>query len=357
MGAQATALGAMALGVNSTASGGQSVSIGFGSTASTQFSTAVGYRSVANGFKSISIGAHYNITFNKLEWQYNVSTGSWTFVPTSITLDKSNLAEGDYSIAIGNGNYSKVGGLALGTNNNAFGFGSVALGHSNEADSAFSLVAGLSNTATGLKGFALGENLIAQAANSFVVGAFNVPEGKQDEWRPNDPLFVIGNGNPGTRSNAFKVLKNGNVVLSPNIAEGAGLALSVDPSTGLVYKASSSSRYKTDINNLDDIGWLYELNPVSFRYKNDPIGTLQYGLVAEETESVNSEIVLKVDGLAEGINYNGLTAPMIKAIQQQKARIEELERDNGILKSENELLKIRLEKLEENVNAILSEKK
>ena len=30
---------------------------------------------------------------------------------------------------------------------------------------------------------------------------------------------------------------------------------------------------------------LMKLRPVSFRYKNDPQGILQYGLVAEEVES------------------------------------------------------------------------
>jgi hypothetical protein len=356
MGAQATKLGAMALGVNSTASGGQSVAIGFNSSANSQFSTAIGYRSIANGYKSIAIGAHYNITFNKLTWQYNASTGSWSFVPESVTLDKSNLSEGDYSIAIGNGNYSKVGGLSLGTNNNAFGFGSVALGHSNVADSAFSFAAGFSNSAIGLKGFALGENLIAQAANSFVIGAFNLAEGEKDKWLPNDPLFVVGNGNPGARSNAFKILKNGNIILSQTISSGTGLALSVDPLTGMILKAPSGSKYKTDINFIEDISWLYQLNPVSFIYKEDTSGRIQYGLIAEDVDRVNSALVFHVNGEAEGINYNSLIAPAIKALQDQKARIDDLTARNLKLEDENAELKNRLTTLEKNVNRLLTEK-
>lgn len=356
MGAQATKLGAMALGVNSTANGGQAVAIGFGSNSGSQYATAIGYRSVANGFKSIAIGAHYNITFNKLVWQYNVTSGTWTFVPTPVTLDKPNLSEGDYSIAIGNGNYAKVGGMTLGTNNNAFGFGSVAIGHSNVADSAFSFVAGFANNSTGLKGFALGENLIAQSANSFVIGAYNLPEGDKNKWNPEDPLFVIGNGNPNVRSNAFKILKNGNIILSPYITSGSGLALSVDPATGMVYKAPSSSKYKTNIAGIEDVSWLYGLDPVSFAYKDDPAGSLQYGFIAEDVEKINRNMVIYLKGEPEGVNYNGLIAPVIKALQDQKDLINELNGRNTRLEEENLELKERLAIIEGKIDELMSVK-
>jgi hypothetical protein len=356
MGAQASKVGSMALGVNSTASGDQSVSIGFGTSAEAQFSTALGYRSIAHGFKSISIGAHYNVTYNKLVWHLNATTGNWTFVPTPVTIDKQNLSDGDYSIAIGNGNLSDNGGLTLGTNNNATSFGSVAIGHSNVADSAFSFAAGFANNAIGLKAFALGENLVAQAANSFVIGAFNLPSGTKDEWLPAEQLFVIGNGNPGARSNAFQVLKNGNVILSQDIMQGVGIPLSVGLD-GTIMKQTSSSRYKTDIYHVSDVSWLYDMQPVSFVYRNDPGMKRQYGFIAEDVEKTNPDLVLYLEGKPEGLNYNSLFAPMIKALQDQKQMIDNLNSKNTDLTLENEALKARLEKLEMTVSSFMANQK
>jgi hypothetical protein len=356
MGAQANQLGAMALGVNSTAGGDKSVSIGFSTNATGQFSTAMGYKSIANGSKSISIGSYYHLIFNKLVWVYNASLDKWTIslVPTEI--DKDNISDGDFSIAIGNGNNARKGGLCLGTNNDANSFGSVAIGHSNIADSSFTFTAGFSNRAIGIKAFALGENLTAQSANSFVIGANNIPTGSMNEWIPSDPLFVIGNGLPGQPSNAFTVLKDGNIILSPNIKPGGGAQLFYDPADGLIKKAPSSARYKSDISPITDISWLYQLNPVSFIYKNDPQKSIQYGLVAEEVEKTKKDLVYYQDGMPEGVNYNSLFAPMITAIQDQKKLIDDLTIRNNNLDKENNDLKLRLEKVENIVSAMVPEK-
>src|SRR5262249_56338880 len=72
--------------------------------------------------------------------------------------------------------------------------------------------------------------------------------------------------------------------ISGTTVTGADVVIS---STGQLGIATSSARYKRDIR---DIGGgsagLMRLRPVSFRYKNDPSGTLQYGLVAEEVARI-----------------------------------------------------------------------
>ncbi|MGQ9619466.1 MAG: tail fiber domain-containing protein [Bacteroidales bacterium] len=354
MGAQSTALGSMALGVNSTASGSRAVSIGFGTTATGDFSTALGYKSIANGFKAISIGGHYNFTFTKLDWVYDPASGEWNFVRTPVTYDKDNIAQGDYSIAIGNGNISTAGGLALGTNNSANAFASVAIGHSNIADSAFSFVAGYNNIATGVKAFALGEGLEVHSANSFAIGTYNVPVGLKNVWSPFDPIFLIGNGNPNERSNAFMVLKNGWIVLNNNIPEGTGANLAIDPLNNRIVKTSSSVRYKTNISTLENINWLYSLRPVSFAYKNDP-EKRQLGLIAEEVAEINPDLVIYgPDCQPEAVNYNGMIAPVIKALQNQKETNEYLLMKYRALENENNELKNRIATLEQIVSQYLN---
>lgn len=356
MGAQATQVGAMALGVNATAAGDKSVSIGFGTNATGPFSTAMGYKSIANGDKSISIGAYYHLIFNKLVWEYNAALGNWVIKRESTEINKDNISEGAFSIAIGNGNNARKGGLCLGTNNDANSFGSVAIGHSNVSDSSFTFTAGYNNKAIGIKAFALGENLTAVSANSFVIGAYNVQNGSSTEWIPSDPLFVIGNGLPGQPSNAMTVLKDGNIILKPSLNSGAGTPL-VLGADGALMRQTSSSKYKHDIDNLKDIAWLYDLKPVSFIYKNDPRNSIQYGFIAEDVEKVNSGLIFYLGGKPDGVNYNGLIAPILKALQEQRDRIDILSRKNNTLADENAELKQRLEKLEKTVSLLLTENK
>ena len=357
MGAQATQLGSMALGVNASAGGDKSVSIGFSTNATGQFSTAMGYKSIANGDKSISIGAYYHLIFNQLVWEYSAALGNWVIKRVPTEINKDNISDGAFSIAIGNGNNARKGGLCLGTNNDANSFGSVAIGHSNVADSAFTFTAGYNNKAIGIKAFALGENLTALSANSFVIGAYNLISGSNTEWIPSDPLFVIGNGMPGQPSNAFMVLKDGNIALSSNIKDGGGLQLFYDPLDGMLKKQTSSIRYKSEIRSVTDVSWLYDLRPVSFIYKNDKSGSTQYGLIAEEVEKTRKDLVYYQNGSPFGINYNGLIAPIIKALQEQKNRIDDLNIQNNLLVKENSELKLRLEKLENLVSSILQENK
>jgi hypothetical protein len=61
-----------------------------------------------------------------------------------------------------------------------------------------------------------------------------------------------------------------------------------------------------------------KLRPVSFRYKNDPSGTLQYGLVAEEVARVYPELVVYgTDGKVMSVRYLELTALLVSELQKQ----------------------------------------
>jgi len=371
MGTQATALGSVGIGVNSTAAGQRSIAIGYGTTASGLYSTSVGsgtstgtsasyssafgygsstsgsyatalgYSAQANGNKSISIGAYYNYTYYR--FLYNIITHKFYLIPVTIT--KYNIASNDYSIAFGNGNTATDGGFALGSNNNAYAIGAVAIGHSNTADSSYSFAAGYGNSATGYNSFALGESVTSQSKNCVTVGSYNIPEGDQVNWVATDPIFVVGNGTSSASSNALKVLKNGQLVLPEIGTIGVANWLVVDGS-GNVGIYSSSIRYKTDINPLNDVSWLYKLNPVDFVYKNDPTKAVQSGLIAEEVEKINKQYVTYKNGVPDGVSYPSLFAPMIKAIQDQKNTIESL-------KSENESLRGRLVKLESIVSTLI----
>ena len=68
---------------------------------------------------------------------------------------------------------------------------------------------------------------------------------------------------------------------------------------------------------------LMRLRPVTFRYKSDPSGTLQYGLVAEEVERVYPELVGRGrDGQLQSVRYLEFTALLLNELQKQNSQMQ-----------------------------------
>ena len=109
-----------------------------------------------------------------------------------------------------------------------------------------------------------------------------------------------------------------------------------DPDYQLRRYVSSSRRYKKDIEDISDESLdpnrLYDARVVQFRYKedyldyNDPrYGKLVGGFIAEELEEVYPIAVQYEDEMAEDWEPKFLIPPMLKLIQDQKKKIDELE--------------------------------
>ena len=79
---------------------------------------------------------------------------------------------------------------------------------------------------------------------------------------------------------------------------------------------------------------LFALKPVTFRYKKeiDPAGTSQFGLVAEEVEKVNPDLVVRdKEGKPYSVRYDQVNAMLLneflkahRRMEEQDKRIEEL---------------------------------
>ncbi len=213
-----------AIGYQSQAAGTNAQAFGNGARALALNATSIGYQSEASGERSIAIGSYYNYSFNALPYfnygKKNDSKGDfiiWDPIITpifkTISFNRANIAEGRYSVSLGNGNWSKDGGLALGSNNDAHGLGSVALGISNNAINTSALAAGYNSEARGYYSTAIGNNATAKAYGSFVIGQYNVIGGDSTKWVNTDPLFIVGNGlNHDNRNNALTIYKNGRSV-------------------------------------------------------------------------------------------------------------------------------------------------
>lgn len=152
-------------------------------------------------------------------------------------------------------------------------------------------------------------------------------------------LEVQGGGN-GTDIAIFKntsgterfSLSSGGSMFNLGMASSssANASLMHNSSTGLIYRYTSSIRYKEDVKDLTNaVDKIMKLRPVEFKPKD----SLKYttGMIAEEVFEVMPEITFEseVEGFDEpqvdGISYEPLHAYYIKAIQELSSKIESLE--------------------------------
>jgi len=81
---------------------------------------------------------------------------------------------------------------------------------------------------------------------------------------------------------------------------------------GKLGTTPSSQRFKEQIKPIAQASEaLFALKPVTFRYKKelDPTGTAQFGLVAEEVEKVNPDLIVRdKDGKPYSVRYDQVNA-------------------------------------------------
>jgi hypothetical protein len=90
----------------------------------------------------------------------------------------------------------------------------------------------------------------------------------------------------------------------------------------------SSLRYKDNITTYSrGLDVIDRLNPVTFKYKTEPIGARPtVGLIAEEVARIAPEFALFKDGKPEGLMYDKLVGLLVNGIKEQQAQIRALEK-------------------------------
>jgi hypothetical protein len=118
-------------------------------------------------------------------------------------------------------------------------------------------------------------------------------------------------GTPDTQSKAYVAGISGTQV--------TGSAVYVT-SSGQLGVLASSERYKTAIEPMgENTKKLEQLRPVSFHLKADPLGAVQYGLIAEEVDKVYPELVIRDDkGKIQGVRYDELAPMLLNELQEQQ---------------------------------------
>ena len=93
--------------------------------------------------------------------------------------------------------------------------------------------------------------------------------------------------------------------------------------------ATSSARSKENIKPMENVSEaLFALKPVTFRYKKeiDPAGISQLGLVAEEVDKVNPDLVVRdKEGKPYSVRYDQVNAMLLNEFLKEHRKVQELE--------------------------------
>ena len=247
----------------------------------------------------------------------------------SNTLGSHNTASGDfalYSNTSGDDNTAD-GHFALfhnitGPRNTATGHGALFFNTTGAANTASGFNALLHNTA-GSGNIALG----ASAGTNLRTGNKNIDIGNAGVTDESNTIRI---GNVANQSATFIVGISGTTV-------AGGVSVIVD-SSGHLGTVVSSERFKDEIQPMDKASEaILALRPVTFRYKKklDPEGIPQFGLVAEQVEKVNPDLVARDEqGKPYTVRYEAVNAMLLNEFIKEHRTVQQQQKEIDALKAE-----------------------
>jgi len=178
------------------------------------------------------------------------------------------------------------------------------------------------------------------AASGFGVNG-SATQGYGVSGTTNDGVAVYGSNN-NSNTTGYAGFFGGRVHITGNLV--------VDG----VFSNPSDARLKQGLHPLGyGLAELRQLRPVTWKWKAEPEGRLQLGLIAQEVETVLPELV-STDNDAEhtkGLNYIGLVPLLIKGIQEQQLQIEAQQAQLTREQEQNRKLEERLAAIEAMLSA------
>jgi hypothetical protein len=215
------------------------------------------------------------------------------------------------------------------TNNSAVTY-AVAMGYSTTASATYSTATGRNTYASAYGSTAMGRNTItsgnlatamgytttARDYASLVIGQYNSSGSSgysPASFNTANTAFVIGNGaDSSNKSDAFKVMFNGDTTVSNDLTVGGDVVV------------SSDARLKANIVSLGStLTKILLIDGKSYTMKKD--GKQKIGVLAQEIRTVFPELVTTDDKDMLAVNYQGLVPVLINAIKEQDDKISRLE--------------------------------
>jgi hypothetical protein len=120
----------------------------------------------------------------------------------------------------------------------------------------------------------------------------------------------------------------------PSATTSGGIGVFVN-SRGKLGTVVSSHRFKDDIRPMTEASAaIFSLNPVTFRYRQeiDPAATEQFGLIVEEVEKVNPDLVARdKDGKPYSVRYDQVNAMLLNEFLKEHATVQDLKKEIAAL--------------------------
>jgi hypothetical protein len=255
-----------------------------------------------------------------------------------------------------------IGAVALvsnttGDSNTATGEGALETNTTGSDNTAVGDLALESNT-TGFHNTAIGFQALAQltggGGDNIAVGdsaGFNLTNGGSD-------IYI---GSPGVATE-FETIRIGESATQNStfiagirgVTTGNGDAVNVViDSAGQLGTMSSSRRFKNEIKLMGKASeTILALKPVTFRYKGDKTNTPQFGLIAEDVEKINPDLIARdKEGKPYTVRYDQVNAMLLneflkehKKVQAQEATILQLKKDfqSKLVEQQNQIETLRL---------------
>jgi hypothetical protein len=296
------------------------------------FNTAVGWFSLESGTAgnyNTGLGAATLVLNTANE---NTATGAGALL--SNTTGSGNTADGAFTLLSNTTGFRNAATGRLALFNNTAGSFNTAHG----VDALYSNTTGDGNTANGLSALAFN-----------TTGAFNIALGTSagQNLTTGDRNIDIGNLGVANEGNTIRIGTTGDQSAT-YIAGIAGQTVGAGGSTcyvdndGKLGVFLSSHRFKTDIADMATASEaILALRPVTFHYKPelDKTGIPQFGLVAEEVEAINPDLVTRdKEGKVTTVRYEAVNAMLLNEFlkehrknQQQEATIARLEKQIEVL--------------------------
>jgi hypothetical protein len=319
-----TAIGFRALYSNTTGSGNTAT----GSFA--LFDNTTGNQNTANGGAALT---------NNTSGHDNTANGAGALLSNGT--GDNNTANGVHALA-GNttGNANTATGVYALVNNQGGG-GNTANGYW----ALFSNISGSFNMANGYQ--ALFNNITGfwNTANGYRAlynnegGSFNIAVGVNAGFAITGSSNIdIGNTGVGGESGKIRIgtkgTHNGTFIAGISGVAVSGTQVVVN-ANGKLGVAGSSARFKEAIKAMDKASeGILALKPVTFRYKRelDPDAIPQFGLVAEQVEKVNPDLVVRgEDGKVMTVRYDAVNAMLLNEFLKEHRKVQELEKQVAVL--------------------------
>jgi len=288
------------------------------------FSNTTGSNNTANGAGALASNT-----------KANNNTANGASALSNNTMGFNNTANGAGALQ---SNTTGSNNTANGTNalfHNTFGINNTA----NGTKALFNNNGGGANTASGWQ--ALLSDTTAQnntaigvtALQNNTTGSFNVAVGAEagiNLTTGNDNIYIANQGVAGDSGtlrirNIRQTAAYIQGIYGQTVASGVGVIID---STGHLGTVQSSARFKEGIKPMDKVSEaILALKPVTFRYKQalDPHATPQFGLIAEEVEKVNPDLVVRdADGRVNTVRYDAVNAMLLNEFLKEHRTVQEV---------------------------------